>query len=309
MSGLRAAVGDYLATRRALGFKLHAHERLLRSFVSYLQRRGADRITIDLAVEWATQPADTDPLWWSRRLSVVRGFARHMHALDPDTEIPPADLLPMRAGRITPHLYSPADIAALLQVAGARRHRLHTATCQTLIGLLAVTGMRVGEACRLNRADVDLDAGVLTITGSKYGKSRQVPVHASTVAALRAYAELRDRLSPKPTPPSFFVSTRNTRLRVGNVCAKFTALVHEASIQMPPGRRRIRIHDLRHSFAVATLLDWYREGVDTQARLPLLTTYLGHVDPKSTYWYLQAAPELLALAAQRLERHHPEEAL
>lgn len=302
MTTLRTAAHEYLATRRALGFKLHAHQRLLDSFTDYLHRRGATTITVELAVAWATQPAGADPLWWSRRLCVVRGFARHMRALDPETEIPPADMLPMRAGRITPHLYSSADVSALLQMAGAMRPRLHAATYQTLIGLLAVTGMRVGEACRLDRDDVDLAEAVLTVTNSKFGKSRQIPIHASTVAALRGYAHLRDQISPHTSrQPSFFVSTRGTRLQVGNVCARFTALARTAGIPLPTGRR-IRIHDLRHSFAVATLLDWYRASGDTQAHLPLLTTYLGHVDPKSTYWYMQATPELLSLAAQRLEQ-------
>jgi integrase len=298
---MKDAADDYLALRRALGFKLEPYGRLLASFAGYLERAGADTITTDLAVGWARLPAGADPRWWNRRLGVVRGFARYLQAFDPGTQVPPAGLLACHERRTTPYLYSPADIGSLLHAAGQLRPPLHAATYQTLIALLAVTGMRVGEACRLGDRNADLNAGMLTITRSKFGKSRQVPLHDSATTALRAYAARRDQLCPKATAPTFFVSAAGTAVAASSPSKVFARLLDTAGIRAPAGRRRPRLHDLRHSFAVASLLGWYRAGLDVQARLPLLSAYLGHVDPKSTYWYLQAAPELLALAAQRLE--------
>lgn len=289
--------------RRALGFKLTTWGQRLMSFIGYLESTGAGHITIEAALTWATStPASTDPVYWARRLDVVRIFARHLKTLDAATEIPPLDALPHRYRRITPYLYSPAEIVSLMGAAGALKPQLRGQTWQTVLGLLAVTGMRVSEACRLDRQDVDLDKGVLAVRDSKFGKSRDVPVHPSTTAALRRYDRLRDRLWPAPACPAFFISTRGTRLDASNMPADFAKLLHPAGIAPIPGRRRQRIHDLRHTFTVATLLQWYEDGADVQARLPLLATYLGHVDPKSSYWYFSGSPELLALAADRLER-------
>jgi integrase len=307
MSTLRAAAEDYLAMRRSLGFKLTTQGRHLMRFISYCEARGAEHITAELALAWAMQTArgSCDEVYWSRRLMVVRIFARHLAALDPATEVPPEDMLPHHYRRIAPYLYSPGEITALMAAAGRLAPPLRAATWQTLIGLLAVTGMRKSEACHLDRDQVDLRAGVLTITDSKFGKSRQVFLHPTAVAALRGYQRRRDRWCPAPAAPSFFISTRGTRLNEHNLPHTFAALLDDAGIAAPPGRRRPRIHDLRHAFTVASLLDFYRDGGDVQARLPLLSTWLGHVDPKSTYWYLQAVPELLALAAGRLEQAFP----
>ena len=304
MSTVKDAAADYLAVRRALGYKLEPHGRLLAGFAAHLEQAGAARITTDLAVQWARLPAGADPQWWNRRLGVVRGFARYLQALDPATQVPPAGLLAARARRTTPYLYSPADLAALLGAAGRLRPPLHAATYQTMISLLAATGLRVGEACRLGIDDVDLDAALLTITRSKFGKTRLVPLHGSSVAALRGYAARRDQLCPRPKTHTFFVSAAGTAVAAASPSKVFARLLKASGVTAPSGRRRPRLHDLRHSFAVATLLDWYQAGLDVQARLPLLSAYLGHVDPKSTYWYLQAAPELLTLAAQRLEHVH-----
>jgi integrase/recombinase XerD len=299
---IRQHAEEYLAMRRALGFKLTTFGQKLLSFVGYLEQHGASVITTEAAVAWATATArSTDQVHWSRRLMVVRIFARHLAVLDPATEVPGADILPHHYRRITPHLYTPSEIAALLDAADALRPPLRALTYRTLIALLAVTGLRTGEACRLDRDDVDLDDRVLTVRDSKFGKSRQIPVHASTVAALREYDEARDRLCSAVRTPAFLISTRGTRLDEHNLPHTFAALVGSAGIHTPHRARRPRLHDLRHSFATATLLDWYRDGGDVPARLPLLTTYLGHADPKSTYWYLTGSPELLALAAARLE--------
>src|SRR5262249_50423843 len=218
-------------------------------------------------------------------------------------EVPPADLVPWRPCRATPYLYSDADIAALIAAAASLRFPLRTAAYQTLIGLLAVTGIRVGEAIRLDRADLDLPDGVLTVRESKFGKSRLLPLHPTTAEALRAYLRLRDRLHPQPSTPAVFISPAGTRLLYCNVHSTFQRLARQAGLQPRSASCRPRIHDLRHSFAVRSLLDAYASGQDGQARLTLLATYLGHVDPSATYWYLAAAPELLALAGQRLENH------
>ena len=304
MSLLRQRAEDYLDIRRALGYKLTSQARVLFGFVSYLEVAGASRVTIELALAWATEPADADPIWWSRRLSVARCFARHLQAIDPDTEVPPAHLLPRGARRAVPYIYSEADIAALMAAARTLRSALQAATYETLIGLLSVTGMRVGEAIGLDRDNIDFDQGALRIRLGKFGKSRVVPLHPSTRAALRAYLGRRDQLCRSPNTTSFFVSTTGTRLTYNTVRSIFARLAQQAGLQARSASCRPRIHDLRHRFAVQTLLDWYRSGVDVATRLPLLSTYLGHVKPSSTYWYLDAAPELLTLATRRLERRN-----
>jgi len=304
MSALRAAAEDYLAMRRALGFRLTTQGQHLMGFVAFCEDRGADHVTADLAIEWATRTArgSSDEVYQARRLDIVRIFVRHLQALDPATEVPPDDVLSRRYRRIPPYLYSPQEVAALMSAADHLAPAMRAMTWRTLIGLLAVTGMRQGEACRLNREDADLEAGTLVIADSKFGKSRQVFLHPATAAALRAYERARDRTLPEPQADTFLVNSRGAPLDGHNIQHTFTVLIAAAGIQAPPGRRAPRLHDLRHTFTVATMLDWYRDGENVQARLPLLSTWLGHVDPKSTYWYLQAVPELLALAAGRLEQ-------
>jgi integrase len=302
MSPLRQALAGYLAVRRALGYKLARPEKLLGQFITYLEAAGATTITTEHALAWAILPAG-DASWHASRMSAVRGFAAYLRTIDPSAEVPPADLIPWRPRRATPYLYSDADITALIAAAARLRFPLRTATYQTLIGLLAVAGMRVGEAIRLDRPDADLDVGVLTIRQSKFGKSRLIPLHPTTTAALRGYLRLRDRLHPHPSTAALFITPAGTRLMYCNVHSTFQQLARHAGLQPRSSSCRPRIHDLRHSFAVRSLLDAYASGQDGQARLALLSTYLGHVDPAATYWYLSAAPELLALAGQRLEHH------
>lgn len=302
MTGLRDALSDYLSLRRSLGFKLERPGQLLEDFTGYLDTAGAPTVTTELALAWATAPADADPAWWRARLAATRPFARYLAAFIPGTEVPPAGLLPGPASRrAVPYLYSPAGIGALITAAAAIRTPLRAATYQTLIGLLAVTGMRAGETIRLDRPDVDLRAGLLTIRESKFGKSRQLPLHATTVAALAGYATLRDQRHPRPATAAFFLSLTGTRLIYKNVHFTYHRLTQAAGLSPRSPQCRPRIHDLRHSFAVTTLLRWYQDGDDVAARLPLLSAWLGHADPASTYWYLTGTPELLALAATRLE--------
>jgi integrase/recombinase XerD len=292
---------EYLRIRRSLGFKLERHAKLLAQFISYLHDQGADTITIDHVVSWVGLPAGGRG-WLAFRMSVLRGFLGYLHTLDPTVPVPPADLFPSGPHRAVPYLYSEDELAALLATTDTLRYPLQRATYRTLISLLAVTGLRVGEAIGLDDDDLDVEHGVLAVTG-KFGKPRQVPLHPSAVAALAAYQRRRRTEHPRPGTPALFVSTPGTRLIYVNVSATFVKLVDRAGLAPRSASCRPRPHDLRHSFAVATLLDWYRDGGDVAARLPLLSTYLGHVEPANTYWYLHAAPELLAEAAQRLDRH------
>src|SRR6266568_2129419 len=206
MSTLAAALEDYLVLRRSLGFKLDRAGRLLTQFVAYCQAADAQTVTVELALSWATLPQGGNPSWFAQRLSVVRGFARHLALVDERTEVPPADLLCDRSHRATPYLYSTEEVVRLMTAAATLPSPLRRATFSTLVGLLYVTGMRVGEAIRLDRDDVDLAQRVLIVRGSKFGKSRELPVHDSTARALRAYARRRDELCPQPTSPAFFLS-------------------------------------------------------------------------------------------------------
>jgi integrase/recombinase XerD len=302
VSGLHQAVGEYLAVRRALGFRLEREGQLLADFAGFCAGRGESAITVAAALAWATLPQGADPCWWAARLTAVRTFARWQAAFDPATEIPPAGLLRQRSRRAEPYPYSDADIAALLDRARAIHSPLRAATYQTLIGLLAVSGMRVGEAIALDRGDADLDQGVLHVRHAKFAKSRLVVCHPSTTQALHGYERLRDTRCPDPATPAFFVSTAGTRLIYKNVHQCFHRLAGEAGLAPLGPRCRPRIHDLRHRFALQALLGWYRDGTDAGRQLAALSAYLGHVRPQDTYWYLRAAPELLALAAERLQR-------
>jgi integrase len=301
VSGLRTALGDYLTMRRALGFGLVRDEKLLTQFICYLEVHGKDTITVADTLDWVQLPTGAGQGWLNMRLGVVRGFAIYLHTLDPAVEIPPRGLLPGSHPRAVPYLYTDADIAALMGHAGRLQPAVRAATITTLIGLLAVTGLRIGEAIALDEADFDVDTGVLVIRQAKGGRQRLVPLHPSTVTALQAYQHQREQDIPHPSSPALFVSTVGKRLHYNDVSATYIRLVARAGLAQRPAPCRPRIHDLRHSFAVVTLLDWYRDGGGIASRLPLLSTYLGHVDPKQTYWYLEAAPELMAEAAHRLE--------
>jgi integrase/recombinase XerD len=305
MSALGQAVEDYLRVRRALGFKMENAGRLLPQFLEYLESVGAETITTEQAVRWSTLPSAANPVWWGVRLTAVRGFARYLQTIDPRAELPPNGVLPTAAGgrRPTPYVYCEADIVALMTAAGSWRPRLSAATMQTLIGLLAVTGMRIGEAIRLDRGDLDLEHARLVVRNSKFGKSRQLPLHPTTIQALRGYLRRRDQLRPHVETEALLITATGKRLDRHNVERQFRRLRSQARLRTRPGARPPRLHDARHSFAVHTMLDSYRAGGDPAARLAQLATYLGHADPAASYWYLSAAPELLALAATRLESH------
>jgi integrase len=302
MSGLRESLAKYLAVRRALGYKLERTERLLGQFLEYLDAVGADRITVEHAVAWATLPG-AGQHWHAMRLGAVRGFARYLHEVDPHVEVPAADLVPDRLRRAVPYLYSDEEILGLMRAASALHTPHKAATFRTLFGLLIATGMRIGEAIALDRTDFDAGPGTLIIRRGKFGKSRELPLHPTTTSALTGYLRRRDRPRTAGPTEALLVSTVGTRLWMSDVQTAFRALRARAGILPRSAACRPRLHDMRHSFAVRTLLDAYRSDGDPGPRIAALSTYLGHVDPGKTYWYLQAAPELMALAGERLERH------
>jgi integrase/recombinase XerD len=303
MTTLRQAADEYLSLRRSLGFKLHDVGSALMRFLAFCETEGATVVTVDLARRWATS-TNASPARAAWRLHVVRDFAVHHQASDPRTEIPSKDLFPYRYHRKNPYLYSDVELGRLLKAARELPpgKGLRNRTYPTLFGLLATTGLRVGEALALDGTDIDGQAGMLLVRQSKFRKSRLVPVHASTVDRLRQYQEERDRIYPAPKTSAFFVSEGGRRLPYPTVRPIFRRLCEQLGLRGSSTSRRPRIHDLRHRFAVNTLIRWYQEGADVERCLPRLSTYLGHSSYEHTYWYLTAVPELLRLAAERLER-------
>jgi integrase/recombinase XerD len=301
---LEQALSDYLRIRRSLGFRLQQQGGALRNFVAFLQAQGASYITTELALRWATQPAKVDPAQWAWRLGRVRRFAIWCSATEPRTEIPPTGLLPHRRRRRPPHIYSDEEIERLLRHTQqlSSRKKLRWRTFTTLFGLLAVTRMRVNEALSLDQPDVDFDRGILHVQHTKFGKSRYVPVHPSTVDALKKYAQGRDRLFPTPSTSAFFISERGSRITGNTARYAFAKLSQQLGLRVPAKYhgRGPRLQDLRHRFAVRTLIHWYRTELDVERELPKLATYLGHAHVNESYWYLEAVPELLQLATDRL---------
>lgn len=312
MSTLHGYLQDYLAMRRGLGFRLVEAEIHLKDFCGFMERHAETIVTAQLALDWATAPAGIRPTSWAGRLSNVRQFARYLQAFEPRTEIPAPRLLPFRPKRSKPHLYSQDEICRLLAAAEVMpsRQALRPLTMQALLGLLAVSGMRLNEALTLSRADVDLDAGVLTIRGSKFLKSRLVPLHPSTCRALARYAERRDAfldrrdaaLGQRARDPHFLLTGRGRRFQVAEVHKSFYAISRATGLRGTGVNRGPRLHDFRHRFATETLLRWSRADVPIDREMPTLTTFLGHSNIADTYWYLSAHPELMRHAALRLER-------
>jgi integrase/recombinase XerD len=305
MNTWHKAVTDYVDMRRSLGFKLHEAERALLNFAVFMKRRRAAHITIALAMRWAQQYPAARPTEWARRLSYVRGFARHWSAYDSQSEIPPCGLLPYRPRRARPYLYSDEEVRQLLKAAkqlpSVHGPQLKTYFC--LLGLLSVTGLRISEALDLQPQDVNLVEGVLLIRSGKFGKSRLVPIHVSTRKVLADYATRRDRFLAGQPARRFFVSQHGARLDKGQVRRTFYRLSRQIGIRGATASHGPRLHDFRHRFAVETLIRWYRAGQDVERCLPILSTYLGHVHVADTYWYLTAHPELMGLAVKRLEEH------
>jgi len=308
MSALREALTQYITVRRALGTRLAEPANTLQQFVSFLEQEGSSHITTALALRWATATAhpDVQRATWGRRLSMVRKFAAWLSAFDPQTEVPPRRLLPARHRRARAHIYTEAETQSLMAAAAQRRSRtgLRALTYTTLIGLLAATGLRPGEALALDRTDVDLHNAILFIRETKFGKSRFVPVTPTTCLALQQYATRRDTLCPCPRAPAFLLSERGRRLVGATVRRMFVKL--SRSIGLRPANRSARsgrgprLQDFRHTFVTGRLVQWYRAGMDVTRELPKLSTYVGHTAVGLTYWYIEAVPELLSLATERL---------
>jgi integrase/recombinase XerD len=301
MTQVRDALGDYLRVRRQLGAQLRTSEPMLEQFVDFLEQHGAVRITSELAVAWATLPTAARPDRWRVRLGMVRGFAKYLATIDRDSEIPSIDLLPAAQPRLAPHIFTEQEITGMMDAARRLAPVLRGATAETVIGLLAATGLRIGEALALDREHVDLDGGVLVINAGKT-EQREVLLHDTTIGALDRYVRLRDRILPAPAEPAaFFLATRGQRLPYSTFQANFHLLLYHAGVRPRGQRARPRAHDLRHTYAVNTLLEWHREGHDIERSLPVLATALGHATPESTYWYAEAVPEVMTLVAKRLD--------
>jgi integrase/recombinase XerD len=303
MTSLHQAVQDYLSVRRSLGFKLRCTGASLLKFAAFAEARGAEYVTTLLALEWSTLIPHLKPATWAERMKSVRVFARYQQALDARTEVPPFGLLPYRPHRARPYFYTLEEIRRLLEATARLRStkglRPHTYYC--LLGLLAVSGMRISEPLALLDSDVDLQTGILTIRSSKFKKSRFVPLHSSTVDTLLQYKNLRDSLVCPRHSESFFVSDFGRPLEVSGVRRTFYELSRWAGLRQGKTNRGPRLHDFRHRFAVQTMIQWYRSGEDVEHRLPVLSTYLGHAHVSDTYWYLTHCPELMEWAVKRLE--------
>lgn len=304
MNTLSEELDRYLAIRRALGYDLRTTERILRKFIGFAEEQKADHITTDLFLRWRSAFGHAHRATWAARLGMVRLFAHWLHGIDVRHEAPPATLIPSRLRRPRPYIYSEEEIRRLIATAAELPsvNGLRGLTYATLFGLIAVTGLRISEALALDVRDVDLERGILTVRRGKLGKARLLPVEASAQAQLVAYAKARDRLLGT-RPESFFVSDQGTRPT--DCCTRYNFAVVCQRMGLRPLQRfhrhgrGPRIHDLRHAFAARTLLNWYRTGKDPTREMIWLTTYLGHSDPGHTYWYFEAVPELMELAAQR----------
>ena len=304
MTGLEQMVADYLLVRRSLGFKLDDAEYILTRFVDHVQAAdGPQTVTVAQALAFATAPVGASRRWQALRLSAIRCFARWARTVDPTIEVPPSRLLPARPTRSAPYIYTNAEIAALLDAAARLRPAIRAATYHTLIALMAATGIRTGEAVGLDIADLNRQAGTLTVTG-KYGKTRKLPLHPTAAAALAQYLDLRNEVLPAAACPALLISTRGNRLCPSVVQQTFRQLSAETGLRAVSTACRPRLHDLRHTFAVSTMLDAYTRGADATAVLPLLATWLGHCEPSDTYWYLTGTAELLAAATERVAGRH-----
>lgn len=303
MNHLHVHLTNYLKLRRGLGFKLDGAEMLLRSFIRFAEAKRAPFVTTKLALKWATLPTNIKRVQSGSRLATVRRFAEYLSTVDPRTEVPSPKLLPYHIRRRPPQLYRDEDVRRLVELAYqiAPANPIKGPTLGTLLGLLATTGLRVSEALKLDCGDVDWDREQLTIRLAKGNKTRLTPLHPSTVAALRRYSSTRDTIYPKRRNPAFFVWDGGVRLGYDSVNRWFLLVACQTGLRKPGDQHGPRVHDLRHHFAIQTMLRWYRTDTNVETRLPELSTYLGHVHVRDTYWYLSAVPELLQLATQRLQ--------
>lgn len=304
MSTWSEELDRYLNIRRSLGYDLRTDERILRRFVTFAEAQGDNHISTDLFLRWQASRASVRRDTWARRLGIVRIFAQWLSGIDPEHEVPPQSLIPCRQRRPLPYIYSEEEIRRIVEAAAElpSKNGIRPLTCAALFGLIATTGLRVSEALSLDASDIDMETGVLTVREGKGGKERILPLSESVAAHLAAYAEERDRLLGYRSK-AFFVSDRGKRLTDCGARYNFAAVCQ--NIGLRPAQKYYRhghgprIHDLRHSFAVRTLINWYRTGKDPAREMIKLSTWLGHVNPANTYWYIEAVPELLELASRR----------
>ena len=302
---LHKALTDYLSLRRSLGFKLHSDGQALATFVEFLDKNKNDHITTVQAICWAKLTSSNRPSQVGKRLCYVRGFASYLRAFDDRTEIPPTDLFPSKHQRPTPYLFTDTEISRLVKAAGqlpgVDTMLRHSLSC--LFGLLSVTGLRISEALNLSVENVDLESGILTISGAKFGKTRLIPLHSSTVSALTRYRDARQQFLQARSVDYWFVNQQANPLGYECVRSNFRKLLKLLDIDSKAGHPRPRLHALRHHFAVATLTRWYKNGVNVDGQLPVLSAYLGHVETRDTYWYITACPNLMNMAKDRLEKN------
>ena len=288
---------DYLRLRRTMGHKLARHDWLLTSFLAEQAAAGRDAITAVAAIEWACAPTNATPRWWAARLSVVRCLAEYVHSREPGrAEQIPADAIPARVTRTVPYIYTQDQVRTLMAAASALRPPVRGLTVSAVIGLMAATGLRISECLALNVADLDSAADVLAVTG-KRSRPRLVPIHPSTTAALVDYRRAAAALVDEPDGEALFLASSGTRAHAGNIEVAFRGLINDLGYAPQPGGRPPRLHDMRHSFSTDTLIRAHRDGADVDATVAVLATYLGHVSPASTFWYLTATPQLLELTA------------
>jgi integrase/recombinase XerD len=304
MNKLYNYLDSYLDLRQAMGFKLRTIKTGLRDFVKFADVNGFTTITVELALLWAMKPKNAAPKWWAYRLRMVYKFARFVNGRDPATEIPPLDLLPYHQRRLPPYIYSENQIVRVIEAARSlsSHNGLRCWTYATLFGLIWTTGLRLSEALGLDNHDVDLVTHLLHIRNTKFGKSRLVPLHPSTSKVLKDYIRRRRQVFSKVKSPSFFLTVFGTRPTATIVQMTFRQLCCEVGIRNPSHKKGPRIHDIRHTFAVRTLINLYKNGCDIEQGTHALSVYLGHVGPSSTYWYLSAVPELMEQACRHLER-------
>lgn len=296
----RTILMDYLSMRRGLGFKMRKEEEMLRGFISFFIAQKASYLTTKLALQWARKPQNTDPAWWTDRLTMVRGLARYWKTIDSRTEVPPVRLLVPYYKRPSPHIYSGREIAAILAAARGLPTK-DNLTYWTLFGLLLATGMRIGEALALDNEDVKLKRGTIAVQDVKSKRARLLPLHGTTCRVLRRYVRHRDRVYPRGRTASFFVILDGRRPSHYMAWNTFKKVLTQAGLRTPTQRKAPRLHDLRHTFAVSTLIRFYKEGQDIDRKIHALSTYLGHKGIRCTYWYLTAVPELMSIALARLE--------
>ena len=310
-TSLQARIDAFIAERRRLGFKLHSWDTLLSGFARYVDsrhHRGA--LTVELMADWARHDKGNreTPGTWARRLEKIRLFARYLRQFEPDTEVPDESIFGPVPGRVAPHIYREDEIVELLAAARklGPRGSLRPMTFETLFGLMASTGLRVSEALHLRDADVDLKRGMLTIRQTKFAKSRQLPIHPTTIKALERYRRQRAQHVPTTAETPFLIGSRGRRLvqPLGDrqACRVFNALRDSLGWVNRGAHDAPRLHDLRHTFVVRRLMLWHADGTDIDQMMLALSTYLGHAEIFYTYWYLTAVPELMALAGGKFER-------